>query len=250
MLHARFSLLALVVALVGCSSTEPRTEADDELRPLVRSWERLKTEGRHGLTQGEVDDPDLLRHRFEELAAIYPRHVPTLFANAVVAYDAKVPQAAQQYLDRVFAEHPVHPEAAILRARIAVEEGNLGHARKLLDEQIRLMPDHAGLRESRAGVHYAQSEYDEARLALDVAARLGAPAWRVAFNLGLIEEATGHPIEAAALYERVLAANESHAPARSRLNALRATDAPARPSPGPNPLNQEVEAARKTSPAR
>ena len=40
----------------------------------------------------------------------------------------------------------------MLRARIAAEEGNLPLARTLLAEQIRLTPNHSGLREQRAMV--------------------------------------------------------------------------------------------------
>jgi tetratricopeptide (TPR) repeat protein len=207
----------------GCSSPEPRNEPDEMLAPRVAAWERSKTgesSARDLLKDTEIHDPDLIRHQIQDLAVVYPGHVPTLMANAIVCYDAKDPVRAQQYLDRVFNICPSHPDAAILRAKIATEEGNVGFARKLLEEQVHLTPDHAGLREALSCVYYMSGRLDDARLTLDAAARLGSPPWRVSFNRGLIEEAAGHTVEAKHFYEETLTLNADCAAAGSRLRGL------------------------------
>jgi tetratricopeptide (TPR) repeat protein len=207
----------------GCSSPEPRNEPDEMLAPRVAAWERSKTgesSARDLVKDTEIHDPDLIRHQIQELAVVYPGHVPTLMANAIVSYDSKDPARAQQYLDRVFAICPAHPEGAILRSRIAIEEGNLGFARKLLEEQVHLTPDAAGLREALSGVYYLSSRLDDARASLDAAARLGSPPWRVSFNRGLIEEAAGHSVEAKHFYQETLTLNANCAAAGSRLRGL------------------------------
>jgi hypothetical protein len=55
-----------------------------------------------------------------------------------------------------------------------------------------------------------------------MAGMLGAPRWRIAYHLGLIEEASGRGDEASRLYAEALQGNPGWAPADSRLKALRA----------------------------
>lgn len=219
-------VLGTVLVLAGCSSAEKADRPDALLEEQVKAWEKYKDHDWEAVRalgkRTEVPDEDLLRHRFEELAEMFPRHVPTLVANGVVAYDAHLPERAQEYLDRALALAPVHPEAAVLRARIASEQGDLPFAKRLLDDQIRFTPDHAGLREADASVLFELGRLDEARAELDAAQRLGAPAWRVAFNAGLIEETAGRPGLAMKYYETALHGNEKCNAARSRLRALEA----------------------------
>jgi Tfp pilus assembly protein PilF len=143
-------------------------------------------------------------------------------ANAVVAYDEHQPVKSQQLLDQILAQSGNHPDAAVLRARIAIEEGNLAFARRLLEQHIRLVPDHAGLHETYGAILYVGGDLDEAKRELATAEALGAPRWRIAYHLGLVEEAAGRFDEARQHYTEALAANPGWAPAQSRLNALRA----------------------------
>jgi tetratricopeptide (TPR) repeat protein len=224
-----FVLAGALVVASGCSSAEKVDTPDERLEREVRCWEKAKENG--DKTDGwpkktEVEDVALIRHRFEALADLYPNHVPTLVANGIVAYDAHQPERAQQYLDRALSLQPVHPEAAILRARIASEEGDLPLAQRLLAEQIRATPDHSGLREAHASVFFEQGRLDEARGELDAAQKLGAPAWRVAFNLGLIEETAGHSALAIQFYKAASDGNPECDAARSRLRALEAVPPP------------------------
>jgi tetratricopeptide (TPR) repeat protein len=227
----RFNLLALLalalgLACGGCSSAEKTDTPDDRLEALVHDWEAFKAHDWDASASvpkhTEVEDVNLLRHRFEMLSQMYPNHVPILVANGIVAYDCHMPERAAEYLDRALSMRPVHAEAAMLRARIASEEGDLPHAKKLLTEQIRFQPDHFGLREAKASVLFELGQLDEARVELDAASRLGAPAWRVQFNLGLIEEAAGRFDAAERCYAETVKERPEYDPARSRLRALEA----------------------------
>jgi len=149
-------------------------------------------------------------------------------ANAVIAYDGHRPVQSQQFLDQILAQSRTYPDAAVLRAQIAIEDGNVPFARRLLEQQIKLAPDHAGLHETYGATLYLGGQLPEARRELTMAGALGAPRWRVAYHLGLVEEASGRPDEAGRYYSEALEANPGWAPAQSRLKALRVKDGTAR----------------------
>ena len=220
-----FVLAALAASSSGCASGGSYADPDELLQPNVDDWMRWRDQdpsvADYAIKDTQVKDPDIIRHRIESLALEYPGHVPTLMANAIVAYDSKMPEQAQQYLDRVFAIRPAHPDAGILRARIAIDEGNTGLARRVVEEQIHLSPSHAGPRETYASVLFVTGRYDEARSALDAASALGAPVWRVSYNRGLIEEAAGETERAKTFYEITVRTNPDFAPAQERLKALK-----------------------------
>ena len=170
---------------------------------------------------------DRLEREIATLGVVCPAHAPTLMANAVIAYDKQRPADSQQMLDVVLSQPHGYPDAAVLRARIAIEEGNVPFAQRLLLQQIKLVPDHSGLHETYAAALYLDGKMAEARGELSMAGLLGAPRWRVAYHLGLIEEALGLGVEASQLYAEALQGNPGWAPADSRLRALRArADAP------------------------
>jgi tetratricopeptide (TPR) repeat protein len=98
----------------------------------------------------------------------------------------------------------------------------LPSAKRLLEEQVHLTPDHAGLRESYSAVLFLEGDLSGANKELDAAERLGAPAWRVAFNRGLIAEKAGDGRKALQQYEVAAAANPDFKPAQSRLAGNRA----------------------------
>jgi Tfp pilus assembly protein PilF len=148
-----------------------------------------------------------------------------LMANAVVSYDDHQAVQAQQFLDQILSQPGRYPDATVLRARIAIEEGNVPFARRLVEQQIRLVPDHAGLHETLGAAFYLEGRMLEATRELTTAGALGAPRWRVAYHLGLIEEAAGQFDAASRHYGEALAGNPSWPQAQSRFNALRARPA-------------------------
>jgi predicted Zn-dependent protease len=196
---------------------------DAQLAALVESLEARRAAGCLG---GRAVDCVRIRYEIERLIVICPGHVPTLMANAVLAYDERRPEVAQQLLDQILSPARSHPDAAALRAQIAIDEGNLAFARRLLEQQIRLTPDHARLHETYGAVLYLGGTLPEAERELTTAGALGAPRWRIAYHLGLIAEARARPDEAERYYAEAVQANPDWAPAQSRLKALRVAPAP------------------------
>ena len=218
------------VFVVGCASAPPlsRQQCDNpdvKLAAVVRPLEEQRAKGCEPLVPNGPGSCDELRRDLERLLMVCPGHAPTLMANAVLAYDDRRPAKAQQLLDQLLSQTPSDPDAAVLRARIAIEDGNMPFARRLLAQQIRFTPDHAVLHETFGATLYLAREWAEARRELVTAGALGAPAWRIAYHLGLVEEGSGRPEEARRYYAEALEGNPAWAPAESHLKALRARDA-------------------------
>lgn len=221
--------LAAILVASACVTTSPlvRQECgnpDAQLVALLQPLEALRANGCDG--QGGTSDCERLRHEIERLALVCPGHVPTLMANAVIAYEEHQRVKSQQFLDQILAEARSRPDAAVLRARIAVEEGNVPFARRLLEQQIKLAPDHAGLHETYAATLYLQGQLPDATRELATAGALGAPGWRIAYHLGLIAEASGRLEEARRHYTEALEGNPGWPPAQSRLRGLRVLEPP------------------------
>lgn len=214
-------LAALMAAHRGedaahCPDGDPdcHAECGEECDPYLRQKE---DRGRI------VVDAQSTQIEIERLALEFPNHAPTLFAAAVISYDEGEWEVASGYLDELLARHPVHPEAGVLRSRIAIQEGNLPGAQRQLQQQIQYTPDHAGLREALSATYFLDGDLAESLAELEVAERLGAPAWRVAFNRGLIAETAGNPRAAIEQYEISLAGKPDYRPAGSRRAGLLAT---------------------------
>ena len=85
-------------------------------------------QGRH-----QVVDCDRTRNEIERLAIDFPTHVPTLMANAVIAHEQRDDVKAKRFLDSVFAASPMHAEAGALRAQLALDDGNVDLARRIVE---------------------------------------------------------------------------------------------------------------------
>jgi len=217
-----WSLLATGCAvhspLVRQQCYDPAAQLADVLTPL----QQARAGGCKLRNDSTASECDQLEQEIVRLAAVCPGNVPILMTNAVIAYDQHRADESQEYLDEILSETGSHPDAAALRGQIAIEAGNIPYALKMLDDQIVLAPAHAGLRETLAAALFINNRFDDARTELGLAERLGAPRWRIAYHLGLIEEATGRRDEATRLYTESLAGNPGFAPADARLKALQA----------------------------
>ena len=224
------ALGAAVVLTAACAPPQPPLvrqqcyNPDAQLAAVLKPYEALRAEGCYVQDLQHRAECDRLRREIATLGVVCSTHAPTLMANAVIAYEEGQPAESQQLLDQILAQPRRSPDAAALRARIAIEEGNVPFARRLVEQQIKLAPDHAGLHETYAAALYLDGKLPEAREELRTAESLGAPRWRIAYHLGLIEELSGRADEAGRLYGESLAGNPGWGPAESRLKALRARD--------------------------
>lgn len=227
----RFRLTCLLavcgtaVSSMSCASRLPPRVLDgcfEVASRLDRAWVALQDARAAGCAPDSygVERCDGMRREIERLAQTCPSHPPALFANAILAYDARNLAQAQQWLDTLLAMPAPSPDAAALRARIAIEEGNLPFALRFLARQIRISGDHAGLREVYASALFLDHNYDDAGQQLEIAGKLGAPPFRILFHRALVLESQRRLDEAAALYKEALAANPGWPPAVSRLRAI------------------------------
>ena len=220
--------LVVWLAVTGCATHSPLLhqqcyDADAQLAHVLQPFEARGCSV--GTSRAGADECDRWQAEIARLAVVCPGHAPTLMANAVIAYDEHRPNESQQFLDLILSQPRPFPDAAVLRAQIALEEGNVPFARRLVEQQLMLVPDHAGLHEVRAAIFFVDRRFDDARAELARAAALGAPRWRIAYHLGMIEELSGHPDEAVRLYMEALQGNPAFTAADSRLRALRALNA-------------------------
>ena len=163
-----------------------------------------------------------LRRQAEEMSFLYPNHIPARFMAGLLAYEFDDPARASQHFDQVLHIAGSHPDAAVLRSRIALDDGNTAYALRLLEEQVTLRPDHAGLREAQAAAWFLAGDTTQARASLDAAERLGSPGWRLAYNRGLLAEEDGDAGSAIEQYRLAAGLAPYHQPSRHRLRALEA----------------------------
>lgn len=196
-------------------------DPDERLHDLLSQYDKCKNkDGKKG--SHVLIDCDRIKNQIERLSLEFPKHVPTAMANAALSYEERDRVKAERFADIALDLQPIHPEAAILKSRISIEVGNLPAARRLLENQVQATPNHAGLRESLSAVLYMSGDLKGASEALDVAEGLGAPAWRIAFNRGLIAEKSGHRDEADKQYSAAVTGNPDFRAAQSRLAGIRA----------------------------
>jgi tetratricopeptide (TPR) repeat protein len=141
-------------------------------------------------------------------------------ANALLAFEDRNFIKSQQVLDQLFSLGVNQPEAAILRIRIALEQGNVPFAVRFAEQQIHQIGDDAGLREAYASALYLAGKWDETRAQLSAAQQLGAPQWRTDYAQGLVAEAEGKFEEAKTRYQAALNAKPGWKQADSRLRGL------------------------------
>ncbi len=238
------------VLLTACATKAPppqgQADPDRAVAGLHAAWMSAPAEtlyagaptGRGTQTRSRA----FIRRQAQNLSFRHPRHVPTRWLLAVMAYEAKDPIDATRHLDTLLRLQPVHPEAVMLRTRIDLEEGNASHATRLLTSQVRVRPDHAGLRESLASAYFMSGDHKRALQALDSAETLGGAADRIAYNRGLIAEDQGNVEQARTFYEQALALSPNWRQPRARLDGLAGSpvqmNTPEAFAPPPPPLPQ------------
>ncbi|MBL8858369.1 MAG: hypothetical protein JNL28_07700 [Planctomycetes bacterium] len=224
-LHS-FAVLGLLLLVSSCTSysfghRSTNTNPDERLAKLIRAYESSRKSNGENANEILVD-AEAAWVEIERLALEFPRHPPTLMANAVIAYDERQPLKAKSYLDALFSVENSHPDGAVLRSRIAIDEGNMPLARRVLELQIAYTPYESAVHEAYSSVLYMSRDLEGAAREINLAEQHGAPAWRVAFNRGLIAEAMGRAADAQRYYQAALDGNPDFAPARARLAGQKA----------------------------
>lgn len=220
-----FAVLAFLLVSTSCTTysfghRDRNTNPDERLHALISDYEAARASNGEKSTEIIVDSNSAWV-AIERLATEFPQHVPTLMANAVIAYDERQPAKAKRYLDAVFSIETSHPDAAVLRSRVAIDEGNMPLARRVLDMQVAYTPYEPAVHEALSSVLYMSRDLEGATREIMLAEKQGAPAWRVAFNRGLIAEAMGRAADAQRYFQAALDENPDFAPARARLAGQR-----------------------------
>ncbi|MGJ8690535.1 MAG: tetratricopeptide repeat protein [Gammaproteobacteria bacterium] len=191
------SVATICVLSIACSSVQhtemSRANPDQRLDEMMGMYELAQGvgDGCHEIWTANNATVDCQRilNEIERLYVEFPNHERIVFSNAVINYEMGKRENAQWLLDQLELFQRANPEAAMLRAEIAIKEGNLKFADSLVERQILLLPSNSGLRELKASIAYLKKDYDTAKQSLSVAGRLGAPAWRLAYHHGLVSEA-------------------------------------------------------------
>ena len=226
----------LVPVLVGsCLSPNPDhvSSPDAELASLLGDLRSVRDGNFKVSTQRGSDAAEKSRHaakvegeiagELRELGFLYPGHVPSLVANAALAYERSDSVGAQKYLDQALSCDPANIPAILLRVRIASEGGNLPYARRKLREQLEILPEVAELRQAYSGVLFLMGEYGEAGAELDMVDRLKGVTngtWQTNYHRGLIAEAEGELDLAHAFFRRSIEQEPSFLPAARRARWL------------------------------
>ncbi len=165
------------------------------------------------------------RRELRRLALRYPRHAPTLTAAAALAVEDGDRIQAQYLLDQASNADPEFLPAALLRVRLAAEEGSLRLAKRRLEELLTVRPDEPRLHDALAGVLYLETSYEEARGEVILAQRLDGDAavpGHYEYHLGLISEALDDQDAALGHYRASLESDPERADAAARIRWLEA----------------------------
>ncbi|MDC0662278.1 hypothetical protein [Marinobacter sp. SS21] len=220
--------LVMIVALAGCATTERRYSADAQdpnlvVRQILSQWKKQLASGvacQDDNRSGDLNDCDDLMRRLFALYSAFPRNERVQFAIAVVSYHTGRYEQAGNFLDQVLRGQRPRSEATALRARIALEQGNVERARTLLNAQIQLHPMDSMLHELMASVYFMDQHTHRAFEALAVSQRLGAPLWRIAYHRGLLFEQSGNQAAACEHYAEAFSRRPDFQIAQGRLVAL------------------------------
>lgn len=248
----RGSLLAVAAAVLfsACQTAAPPTcdtpkDPDVAICELRAAWQSAPGcqlySGAPCASGGETRSRAMVRRQAENLAFRYPDHIDTRMFCGILAYEAENPVDATRHLDHVLRIRPDTPEAAVLRARIAMEDGNTQYAVRVLEDMRSLRPDSYSVREGLASAYYMNEQHELAHEAIDSAERLGAPAWRISYNRGLLAELDGELPEAYVHYRDAIAQAPDWNMPRERMEGLSSIagfDVPAPPpaEPAPSPV--------------
>lgn len=214
-----------ILLLAACAPRQLRVGANSCANASAdarKAWTELQAaRAEPNGCQGEnIGRCEQLRLRIDFIGQNCPSSQPAMLATAILAYDDRQIAKAQSMLDTLLSNFPPDPDAAALRARIAIEEGNIPYALRFLAEQIHLTGNHSGLHEVYASALYLSGDHAAAAVQMEQSLKLGTPVWRVEYALGLIAEAKQDFATARSHYETALKSRPEWALAQARVQAL------------------------------
>tara|TARA_R110002167_G_scaffold1445_1_gene7058 strand:- start:19550 stop:20293 length:744 start_codon:yes stop_codon:yes gene_type:complete len=223
-----FTLGTIFSLTIACTSTPQneiyRENPDQRLDKLMVLYELAQSrgEGCHEIWRANNATVDCQRilNEIEKLYLEFPNHERVLLSNAIINFEMNKSDDAEWFLDQLALFQRANPEAAILRAEIAIRSGNLKFADSLIERQILLQPSDSGLREVKASIAYLNNDFEASRKELSVAGRLGAPSWRLAYHHGLVSESQVQWGQACKFYQAALDQKPDFQAALSRLIGL------------------------------
>lgn len=217
-----------IVSLImsGCA-TQPQKlvkfDANNELASIMARY-NVSTEGPMNCAErfGSQIDCMTLLDDLEQLMRSVPGNSKVMTITGLLQYKLGRTLESQYTLDQVLALPQPAPEAAILRARLALQHGNFALVKRMIENQIGMLPSYGPFYEMLALNYYLQGQYPEALAQLDKN-RLFSDSWMTDYHYGLIHQAMENTVTACEAFERALAVNSGHTASKSRLAQLKLT---------------------------
>jgi tetratricopeptide (TPR) repeat protein len=210
-------LICLLAACSSHSNIEPVFQPNEELDNVLASYQINEGQINCDDYRQPMTDCDALTAKLAALHLRYPAHRRIMLATAIMYYELARLQDSQVLLDKLLGQNRPAPQAAILRAQIAMTQGSVKTARTILLTQIDRVPDHANLYEALSATYYLEGRYKKAETVLHNANKLGAASWRISYHLGLINEGQQRYSQACHYYRQALHGNPNHRAATGRL---------------------------------
>jgi predicted Zn-dependent protease len=157
------------------------------------------------------------------LSLDFPRHIPTLLADAAVSLETGREDRATSLLDTVLRIEPDNVEAVLMATEIATYRGDLAGAHRRIRTALQQRPDEPLLYESQAATFFVEERFGESLGALAKADALaGTTSWRSHYHRGLVAESQGNAVSAIEHFDHCLDLAPDYEPAARRLRALAA----------------------------
>jgi hypothetical protein len=221
-------ILVALLALAACGSMDDYRDnypdPDERLNHLLALYNDALTQQTSCFEilrpASAITDCSRLQVEIERLHYDFPGHERTMMTLGVLYYSSGRLDRAQLLLDQLLSRSGAYPEAAVLRSRIALEEGNLALATSVLGRQLTQSPGNPDLLSAMASVYYTAGNYSAARNLLDSPTSGPGWPWVTAYHRGLLAESTQDWMGACFNYQQSLQMKPGYSPAISRVIAL------------------------------
>jgi tetratricopeptide (TPR) repeat protein len=221
--------IVVIMSLImsGCATQPQKLVKFDANNELVSIMARYNVSTRDSMNCAErfgsqIDCMTLL-DELEQLMSHAPGNSKVMTITALLQYQLGRTLESQYTLDQVLAIPKPAPEAAILRARLALQHGNFALVKRIISNQIGMLPSYGPLYEILALNYYLQGQYPKALAELDKSRMMSSDTWSTDYHYGLIHQVMENTASACAAFEQVLTVNPDHTASKSRLTQLKIT---------------------------